>query len=274
MNIPVIHCRKSDPPALCLAKEIIRRILYIPVSIRALLDKTYPWLNHGAVNWLRSNLTPEMIGYEWGSGRSTVFFARFMKRLVSLEHKKKWFRRVQGLMAECGVTNVDYYLIPPVEEPSQSSAVRPHIWDDLKYTPRKPEFTAYFDHILRYPDESFDAVLVDGRARVECALNALNKIKPGGFLILDNSEWEKYRPIFQVVTSWGRLVFENGVWQTTIFQKPGGVLSQNTRSNRAKDSVAEESSETREMRRSIGHGGQSNLGFGISDLGIKELVNW
>ena len=93
----------------------------------------------------------------------------------------------------------------------------------------------------------------------------LSKIKPGGFLILDNSEWEKYRPIFQVVTSWGRLVFENGVWQTTIFQKPGGILSENTRSNRAKDSVAEESSERREMRRSIGHGVQSNLGFGIAD---------
>jgi hypothetical protein len=227
MNIPVIHCRTSDPPVRCLAKETIRRIFYIPVRIRTSLDKTYPWLNHGAVKWLRSNLTPEMTGYEWGSGRSTVFFARSMKQLVSLEHKKKWFKRVRALMAECEVTNVDYYLIPPGEEPSQVSAVRPPIWDDMKYTPRKPEFTAYFDHILRYPDESFNVVLVDGRARVECALNAFNKIKPGGFLILDNSEWEKYRPIFRVVTGWKRLIFENGVWQTTIFQKPGRVMAEN-----------------------------------------------
>ena len=221
MNIPVIHCRQSDPLPMRLAKESIRRIFYTPVLIRTFLDKTYPWLNHGAVKWLRSNLTAEMIGYEWGSGRSTVFLARFMKRLVSLEHKKKWFRRVQGLMAEYGVTNVDYYLIPPGEEPPSASAVRPQVWENLKYSPRKPEFTAYFDHILRYPDQSFDVVLVDGRARVECALNALDKIKPGGFLILDNSEWEKYGPIFRVVTAWGRLVFENGVWQTTIFQRPG-----------------------------------------------------
>ena len=225
MNIPVIHCCKADPHVLCLAKEIIRRIFYIPVLIRTFLDKTYPWLNHGAVKWLRSNLTPEMIGYEWGSGRSTVFFARFMEHLVSLEHKKKWFKRVRGLMAECGVANVDYYLIPSAEEPSPAPAVRPQIWDDLKYQPRKPEFAAYFDHILQYPDESFDLVLVDGRARVECALNALNKIRPGGFLILDNSEWEKYRPIFRVVTGWGRLVFENGVWQTTIFKKPGSAVT-------------------------------------------------
>ena len=227
MNIPVIHGRKSDPLALCLAKEAIRRILCTPVRIRTVLDKTYPWLNHGAVKWLRSNLTPDMIGYEWGSGRSTVFFARFIKRLVSLEHTKKWFRKVQGLMAECGVNNVDYYLIPPGGEPSSASAVRPHIWDDLQYTPRKPEFTAYFDHILRYPDEFFDVVLVDGRARVECALNALDKIKPGGFLILDNSEWEKYRPIFGAVIGWKRLAFENGVWQTAIFQKPGSAVTEN-----------------------------------------------
>ena len=236
MNIPVIHGRKSDPLALCLAKEAIRRILCTPVRIRTVLDKTYPWLNHGAVKWLRSNLTPDMIGYEWGSGRSTVFFARFMKRLVSLEHKKKWFRKVQGLMAECGVNNVDYYLIPPGGEPSSASAVRPHIWDDLQYTPRKPEFTAYFDHILRYPDEFFDVVLVDGRARVECALNALDKIKPGGFLILDNSEWEKYRPIFGAVIGWERLVFENGVWQTTIFQKPRSATTEH-RVGRIKDAV-------------------------------------
>jgi hypothetical protein len=226
MNIPVIHCRKSDPLVLRLAKEIIRRTFYTPVLIRTFLDKTYPWLNHGAVKWLQSNLTPDMMGYEWGSGRSTVFLARFMKRLVSLEHKKKWFRKVRGLMEEYGVTNVDYYFIPPGEESWTDSAVRSPVWDDLKYTPRKPEFTAYFVHILQYPDESFDVVLVDGRARVECALNALNKIKPGGFLILDNSEWEKYRPIFRVVIDWGRLVFENGVWQTTIFQKPGSAVTE------------------------------------------------
>jgi hypothetical protein len=226
MNIPVIHSRKSDPLVLRLAKEIIRRIFYTPVLVRTFLDKTYPWLNHGAVKWLRSNLTSEMMGYEWGSGRSTVFFAQFIKRLVSLEHKKKWFRKVRGLMEEYGLTNVEYYFIPPGEEPSPASAVRPPVWDDLKYTPRKPEFTAYFDHILQYPDESFDVVLVDGRARVECALNAVNKIKPGGFLILDNSEWEKYSPIFRVVIGWGRLVFKNGVWQTTIFQKPGGTVAE------------------------------------------------
>jgi hypothetical protein len=226
MNIPVIHCRESDSRVLRLVKEIIRRIFYTPVLIRTFLDKTYPWLNHGAVKWLQSNLTPDMMGYEWGSGRSTVFLARFMKRLVSLEHKKKWFRKVRGLMEEYGVTNVDHYFIPPGEESSSASVVRPHVWEDLKYTPRKPEFTAYFDHILRYPDEFFDVVLVDGRARVECALNAVNKIKPGGFLILDNSEWEKYRPIFRVVIGWGRLVFANGVWQTTIFQKPGGTVAE------------------------------------------------
>ena len=63
-------------------------------------------------------------------------------------------------------------------------------------------------------------MLIDGRARVECALNAMSRVRPGGFILLDNSEWEKYAPIFAAAADWTRRDFENGVWRTSILCRP------------------------------------------------------
>jgi hypothetical protein len=49
----------------------------------------------------------------------------------------------------------------------------------------------------------------------------MEKIRPGGWLILDNSEGEKYAPVFLAAAAWKRRDYENGVWRTTIFLKPG-----------------------------------------------------
>ena len=78
------------------------------------------------------------------------------------------------------------------------------------------------DAILEFPEDSFDFVLIDGRARVECAYNALSRVRPGGFLLLDNSEWEKYAPIFAAAAGWTRLDFENGVWRTSTTARARG----------------------------------------------------
>lgn len=203
-------------------RRAARAVLYLPARLRMACDPEYPWLVHGAVAWLRANLAPHMRGFEYGSGRSTLFFSRRVKSLVSLEHHSKWRRRVAALLAERGAANVDYRFIPPEKDVSggQARRKRPERWERMGLSPRKPEFTAYFDCILEFPDRRFDFVCIDGRARVECALNAFDKIKPGGFLVLDNSEWEKYLPIFQAVPDWERLDFENGVWRTSILKKP------------------------------------------------------
>ena len=47
--------------------------------------------------------------------------------------------------------------------------------------------------------------------------------RPGGLLVLDNSEWEKYAPVFAAASGWPRRDFENGVWRTTIWRRPGAA---------------------------------------------------
>ena len=53
-------------------------------------------------------------------------------------------------------------------------------------------FERYVKTIDDYPDESYDLVVVDGRARASCVQRAISKIRPGGYLLLDNSERTGY----------------------------------------------------------------------------------
>ena len=45
----------------------------------------HPWLAPHAVVWLEANLRPDMRGFEWGSGRSTLWFGKRLKSLTSIE---------------------------------------------------------------------------------------------------------------------------------------------------------------------------------------------
>lgn len=44
----------------------------------------HPWLSPGAIAWLEQNLRPHMRGFEWGSGRSTLWLARRLTSLTSI----------------------------------------------------------------------------------------------------------------------------------------------------------------------------------------------
>jgi hypothetical protein len=219
LYIPVIHLLPKDPLLVHAAKWLARGALNLPVRLHMALSQDSPWFVQDSVKWLLGFLRPHMHGFEWGSGHSTIFFAQRSAKLVSVEHKRKWFQKVSSRLAERDLCNVTYLFRPPGTE-SRPSQLRPTMLEELDFKP-KPEFAAYCDTILDYPSESFDFVSVDGRARIECAMNALDRLRPGGVLILDNSERSKYRSLFVVLTAWPKVSFANGVWETTIFRKPG-----------------------------------------------------
>jgi len=201
------------------ARRLVRAVLYLPTRCRLALDPCYPWINAGAVRWLARHLRPDMVGFEWGAGRGTAFLAKRVARLTSVEHKAKWRRRVAELLARERLTNVDLLFVPPGDDPGRPDD-RPDLWRQTGHVHRKPEFCAYADAILDFPEASLDFVCIDGRARVECAYNALGRVRPGGFVLLDNSEWEKYAPIFAAARGWTRRNFENGVWRTSLLLRP------------------------------------------------------
>ncbi|MHA1665024.1 MAG: hypothetical protein ACTSVW_04250 [Candidatus Njordarchaeales archaeon] len=122
-----------------------------------LTHPSYPWLTPQAntilAGWLRSN----HVGFEWGAGRSTIWFARRCRHLTSIEHDPIWYKKVRKKLLELNLRNVNLIFAKEKER--------------------------YINVIDNFRDESLDFILVDGMYRDECALRAIRKIKPGGILI-------------------------------------------------------------------------------------------
>jgi len=85
-------------------------------------------------NWLR----PTDRGIEWGSGRSTIWFAERVGCLVSVEHSPVWYERVSAELKRQGLENVEY-----------------HFCED------EADYCRVAD---AFPSDSFDFCLVDGLA--------------------------------------------------------------------------------------------------------------
>jgi predicted O-methyltransferase YrrM len=138
---------------------------------------TEPFVAPGAIRFLDSALPRQGIGLEWGSGRSTQWFARRLRQLVVVEHDQAWYEQVRQQLQQSGIDNVDYRLIP-LEHPPQEPT-RP-VYDPV------PRYVALASE---FPDDYFDFVEVDGHYRQACARAALAKIKPGGLLLVDDTNW-------------------------------------------------------------------------------------
>ena len=87
-----------------------------------------PWMCMGTIAFCESNLDKSMEGIEFGSGRSTRWFAGKLGRLISVEHNTDWHQEVTTQLRMANIENVDYRLIPldhPESEPEHESYPSP-----------------------------------------------------------------------------------------------------------------------------------------------------
>ena len=166
-----------------------------------------PWLAQGAVRFLDRELPRDGRGLEWGSGRSTAWFAARLAGLTSIEMDAEWYAKVKEKVDG----NVDLRHVP-IEH-----GLREETPDFPEPTPR------YVAVIDEWEDASLDFVLVDGHYRLACVREALPKLKPGGLFAIDNTNW------LDDLTRWGvpgdwPLVHqsENVMTQTSVWRVAGG----------------------------------------------------
>ena len=79
------------------------------------------------------------------------------------------------------------------------------------------DYVNYFRALNDIEDASLDFAIVDGRARTECCMEILPKIKKGGILILDNSERDRYYPVFDKMKNESIYKTTNGLTNTTFW---------------------------------------------------------
>lgn len=161
-----------------------------------------PWMTPESIKLMHQLINAQDIGLEYGSGRSTFWFAKRCKHLTSVEHNEKWFGIVNKKISMLNNLNVDYSLQGLNDDPLKSN---------------------YYRTIDNFDNESLDFVIVDGKYRDILSLKAIEKLKKGGLLILDNAE--RYLPndfkIFEsmgndiknVTTNWKKFIEKVENWR-------------------------------------------------------------
>lgn len=175
-------------------------------------DKT-PWMNFAAIEFLKKITRQDMRIFEYGSGGSTMFWISRVKEVNSVEHDLSWYTNMKNKLDQQPFQNVQYILAEPVPDPRfpEKSFENPgdFISGDPMYAGKN--FEQYARSIDSYPDNYFDIIIVDGRARPSCVQQGLMKLKKNGWLIIDNSERKYYTAPFH---------FDRKSWKISTFAGP------------------------------------------------------
>jgi len=151
--------------------------LYAGLPVNAAGDPL-PWVTYPAIDFLEPKIDPAWSVLEWGCGQSTRWWARRVRRVVSVEHDPAWHARV----AAATPANVTVHL--------------------------RPDPVDYAD-LTGVPDELFDAVLIDGGDRNRAARTAVTRAKPTGVIVFDNADRRSVRDglAFLADAGWHRVDF-------------------------------------------------------------------
>jgi hypothetical protein len=173
----VRECALSPAQALELPRAVRERK-------QSTLDRRQPWWPYTAERYVRERVFPGMSVFEYGGGGSTLWLTDLGAQVTTVEHDTGWAASLSDAAPVATVL---------LREPDPSGTI--------------PGFdsTGYFDtyvRSIREAEGSFDFVIVDGRARVACVLEAMPRIRPGGMLLLDDSERSRYRPALNVLANW------------------------------------------------------------------------
>lgn len=129
-----------------------------------------PWMSSQEIALISKLLKKEDVMLEWGSGGSTVTFSPLVSKYYSIEHVADWYEKVNLKIKELNISSkISNYLIPP---------------DKPRTIPTKyDEFKTY----IEYVDDlsiKFDKVLIDGRARAQCAERVLPYLKESSIVFI------------------------------------------------------------------------------------------
>lgn len=163
-------------------------------KIKKAIDKSgnpIPWFTYPFIDFIDYRLNDEHIIFEYGSGNSTLYFSKRVKKIFSVEHSKEWFNVIKKSLpdnSELFLTNSNIekdYL-----EPQNSSKIKA------------------------------DIVIIDGLHRNACIKNSIKYLSETGVIILDDSERFEYKDGIKILIDekFKRIDFW-GIAPTVLFKK-------------------------------------------------------
>jgi hypothetical protein len=164
-----------------------------------------PWFAPQAVKFLDRIIEPGWVVAELGAGGSTAWLGRRAGRVMSLESDPVWVDRVEATLAATGVRNVSLHLVSPGEFDEALARIAAATPLDLLVV----------DQLER-----------DEGERVESIRRAWDLVRPGGYLVLDDSDRATYSGAFELLEGWPHRRFIGvrplpfQATETTVFRRP------------------------------------------------------
>jgi hypothetical protein len=133
-------------------------------KIKSSVDKNgqpIPWCTYPFIEFMEPRLKKEFTVLEFGSGNSTLWYAKKVAKIKCVEHDKGWYEKVRKELSG----NIEI------------------VYKELQYNG---------EYSKEAKDEKYDVIIVDGRDRINCLFNSLKALKEGGVFVFDNSELKQY----------------------------------------------------------------------------------
>lgn len=154
------------------------------------------------LHFLSSRVQRDWRVFEFGSGNSSIWWAKRVEVLVSCENDEGWY-----LATKSRLTPNAEILLKDARESDYAAAAR--------------NFGG-----------SFDVIVLDGRNRVDCAIQSLSALSERGVYIWDNSDRARYTEGYGILLSAGfrRLDFSGlgpintTEWSTSVFYRDDNCL--------------------------------------------------
>jgi len=181
----------------------------------------HPWITPDMIKILQNLLREDDVGFEFGSGNSTVWFAQNTKFIHSVEHDRGWFNKVKKMI------QIHHLKLNT----------------DLIYVKQQTEIE-YIKPISKIKNNSLDYCFVDGIFRDQCVLSCIPKLKSSGILIVDNVDNyfpknkisvsvrykrdnynktvspKKMKLIYETLSDWRKIWTSTGIQDTALWIKP------------------------------------------------------
>ena len=247
---------------------------YSPSSPQTHLPPHRAWYTYPLLDFLEDlDFAKDMV-FEYGSGTSSIYWAKKSMKVESVEHDYKYFKDAKLLASEMNISNLNIrhlsdeafslettllpgllaslnhaeakFLISQISPQRGCSNLK-----DLNYSISRLRNSGsissltsdYLCSLLEYPLE-FDVIIVDGMNRCLSGLLALKKIKEDGIIIVDNSDRPMYFPLkdllqhsgFQEIPFSGLGPFNEYTWSSSMFIRDLHALRKRAKPRQSRDS--------------------------------------
>lgn len=167
------------------ARKRYLQSLFAIYDVKEMARLDLAWWTFDAMVWtdrfLKSRRNPTV--FEYGSGASTVWLARRAHSVTSVEDDEDFYADVDAIKPR----NVNYIF-------AGADSTFNDRYESQRRDLRGRSYEGYVT-ALSLNEDKYDLIVIDGRARRECILLAPRFLKPGGAILVDNTDMRRYRDL-------------------------------------------------------------------------------